>query len=311
MTTDDTFLLAGLFLLAAALYSSVGHAGASGYLAAMALVGMAPDGMRVTALALNVLVATIATVSYMRAGHFDWRTFYPFAVLSTPAAFVGGVIRLPPVIYKPAVGVILLIAAAELGRSAYQAAAAEAGNVRSAGVPIAPGVMVGGAIGLLSGLTGTGGGIFLSPVLLFTGWARTRLTSGVSAVFILVNSIAGLAGSTVTFAALPTGLPVWIAAALAGGLIGTQLGSPMASGRRIAPSARSGAGDCRGQAHPHLTLSGAEGLYDSSVSSGSAGLGFVSATAVLTQRPRRAKRRFELAPTSWLPLFCESRRAQP
>ncbi len=111
MITGDTLTLAGLFLLAAALYSSVGHAGASGYLAAMALVGMAPDGMRVTALALNVLVATIGTVSYMRAGHFDWRTFYPFAILSIPAAFVGGVIHLPPAIYKPAVGVILLVAA--------------------------------------------------------------------------------------------------------------------------------------------------------------------------------------------------------
>ncbi len=191
----------------------------------LALVGMAPEGMRVTALALNVLVATIGTVSYMRAGHFDWRTFYPFVILSIPAAFIGGVIHLPPEIYKPAVGVILLIAAAELGRSAHKVAVAEAGDGRSSGVPLAPGVMVGGAIGLLSGLTGTGGGIFLSPVLLFTGWARTRRTSGVSAVFILVNSIAGLAGTTITFAALPAGLPVWIVAVLVGGVIGTQLGS--------------------------------------------------------------------------------------
>jgi uncharacterized protein len=223
MITGDTLTLAGLFLLAAALYSSVGHAGASGYLAAMALVGMAPDGMRVTALALNVLVATIGTVSYMRAGHFDWRTFYPFAILSIPAAFIGGVIHLPPAIYKPAVGVILLIAAAELGRSAHKVAVAEAGDGRSSGVPLGPGVMVGGAIGLLSGLTGTGGGIFLSPVLLFTGWARR--TSGVSAVFVLVNSIAGLAGTTITFPALPSGLPVWIIAVLVGGVIGTHLGS--------------------------------------------------------------------------------------
>jgi uncharacterized membrane protein YfcA len=225
MITGDTLTLAGLFLLAAALYSSVGHAGASGYLAAMALVGMAPDGMRVTALALNVLVATIGMVSYMRAGHFDWRTFYPFAILSIPAAFVGGVIHLPPAIYKPVVGIILLVAAAELARSAHKVAVAEAGDGRASGVPLAPGIMVGGAIGFLSGLTGTGGGIFLSPVLLFTGWARTRRTSGISVVFILVNSIAGLAGTTVMFAALPTGLPVWIVAVLVGGVIGTQLGS--------------------------------------------------------------------------------------
>src|SRR6266849_5388367 len=185
MFAADALTLAALVLLAATLYSSVGHAGATGYLAAMALIGMAPASMRVTALSLNVLVAIIGSVSYMRAGHFDWRTFYPFAILSIPAAFVGGVIHLPPAIYKPAVGVILLIAAAELGRSAHKVAVAEVGDGRSSGVPLAPGIMVGGAIGFLSGLTGTGGGIFLSPVLLFTGWARTRRTSSVSAVFVL------------------------------------------------------------------------------------------------------------------------------
>src|SRR5947208_14639473 len=146
MLSMESFTLAALILLAAALYSSVGHAGASGYLAAMALVGMAPDGMRVTALALNVLVAMIRTVSYMRAGHFDWRTFYPFVILSIPAAFIGGVIHLPPQIYKPAVGVILLIAAAELGRSAHKVAVAEVGEGRSSGVPPGPGVLVGGSI---------------------------------------------------------------------------------------------------------------------------------------------------------------------
>jgi len=225
MITADTLILAGLVLAAAALYSSVGHAGASGYLAAMALVGMAPESMRITALTLNILVATISTVSYLRAGQFDWRTFYPFAILSIPAAFVGGLIHLPAAVYKPAVGIILLVAAVELTRSAHKAAEAEAGSGRASSVPLAGGLMIGGAIGLLSGLTGTGGGIFLSPVLLFTGWAPTRRTSGVSAVFIFVNSIAGLAGTSVGFAAIPTGLPVWMVAALAGGVIGTQLGS--------------------------------------------------------------------------------------
>src|SRR5713101_7968925 len=104
MFAADVLTLAALILVAATLYSSVGHAGASGYLASMALIGMAPDSMRVTALELNVLVAIIGSVSYMRAGHFDWRTFYPFAILSIPAAFIGGVIHLPPAIYKPAVG---------------------------------------------------------------------------------------------------------------------------------------------------------------------------------------------------------------
>ncbi len=224
MFAIDSLVLMALIFLAATLYSSVGHAGASGYLAAMALVGLTPDAMKPTALALNVLVAIIGSVSYIRAGHFDWRTFYPFAILSIPAAFVGGMIHLPAAVYKPAVGLILLIAAAHLVRSARQAMAAEVGRC-SAAVPLVPAMGVGAGIGLLSGLTGTGGGIFLSPVLLFTGWSGTRRTSGVSAAFILVNSLAGLAGTTITLTALPVGLPLWIVAALIGGLIGTQLGS--------------------------------------------------------------------------------------
>jgi len=108
-----------LILLAAVLYSSVGHAGASGYLASMALVGIAPESMKVTALVLNVLVAMLGSVRYIRAEHFDWRTFYPFVVLSVPAAFIGGVSHLPPNVYKPAIRVILLVAAVQLARSAH------------------------------------------------------------------------------------------------------------------------------------------------------------------------------------------------
>jgi uncharacterized membrane protein YfcA len=218
---EDTLGLTALIFLAAALYSSVGHAGASGYLAAMAFAGLAPETMRPTALALNVLVATIATVRYARAGHFDWRTFWPFALASVPFAFLGGSLRLPAHLYKAAVGVILLLAAAELVRSARRVPEAEGDGH----TPLAPALLVGAAIGLLSGLTGTGGGIFLSPVMLFAGWAGTRRTSGVSAAFILCNSVAGLAGAAVGWAALPDALPLWLGAAALGGLVGTQLGS--------------------------------------------------------------------------------------
>jgi uncharacterized protein len=168
MLSAESFSLAVLILLAATLYSSVGHAGASGYLAAMALVEIAPESMRVTALTLNVLVAVLGSIRYIRGGHFDWRTFYPFAVLSIPAAFVGGIIHLPPDLYKPAVGILLLIAAAQLVRSAHQVVEVEAA-ARTRHVPLGPSLATGGAIGLISGLTGTGGGIFLSPILLFTG----------------------------------------------------------------------------------------------------------------------------------------------
>jgi len=216
--TIESIALTVLIFLAAVLYSSVGHAGASGYLAAMALMGLAPETMRPTALALNILVATIATFRYARAGHFEWRTFYPFVLTSAPLAFLGGSLQLPSPVYRAAVGIILLIAALELVRSARR----EHDSNRHA--PIVPALFVGAVIGLLSGLTGTGGGIFLSPVLLFAGWAGTRPTLGISAAFILCNSVAGLAGATFSWAELPDSLPIWLVAAAIGGLLGTQLG---------------------------------------------------------------------------------------
>jgi uncharacterized membrane protein YfcA len=220
----EAWELAALVFLAAALYSSVGHAGASGYLAAMAIVGLAPETMRPTALALNILVATIATVRYARAGQFDRRTLWPFALASVPAAFLGGMLHLPTTLYRPLVGVILLLAALELVRSARRSAAREV-DVPQSDVPVVPALLIGAGIGLLSGLTGTGGGIFLSPVLLFLGWARTRKTSGVSAAFILLNSVAALAGTTFALSALPPAIPLWLLAATVGALLGTQLGT--------------------------------------------------------------------------------------
>src|SRR5688500_574943 len=220
----EAWELAALVFLAAALYSSVGHAGASGYLAAMAIVGLAPETMRPTALALNILVATIATARYARAGQFDGRTLWPFALASVPAAFLGGTLHLPTTLYRPLVGVILLLSALELVRSARRSVDWE-GDAPPSDVPVVPALGIGAGIGLLSGLTGTGGGIFLSPVLLFLGWARTRKTSGVSAAFILLNSVAALAGTTFAVSALPPAIPLWLLAATVGALLGTQLGT--------------------------------------------------------------------------------------
>ena len=230
---DSSLELTILIFVAAVLYSSVGHAGASGYLAAMAIVGLAPEAMKPTALALNILVAVIATVRYVRAGNFDWHTFYPFAIASVPFAFLGGVIHLPAAIYKPVVGVILLLAAFQMVRTARRAAEDDAVE-RWRQVPLIPALASGAAIGLLSGLTGTGGGIFLSPVLLVMGWAETRRTSGISAAFILLNSIAGLAGALSTLSALPPAVPLWLVAAAAGGLTGTWFGN----GRLATPTLR-------------------------------------------------------------------------
>jgi uncharacterized membrane protein YfcA len=209
--------VAAAFLAAAILYSSVGHAGASGYLAAMAFLGVPTPMMRPTALVLNLLVASIATVRFARAGFFSWPLFWPFALGSIPLAFIGGAITLPGHWYRTLVGLILWASAVRLIL-----------NLRigtGERPPTLVAVLCGAAIGLLAGLTGTGGGIFLSPLLLFMGWAETRETGGVAAAFILVNSAAGLAGNPASLGHLPDQLPLWAGAAVIGGLIGSELGS--------------------------------------------------------------------------------------
>lgn len=211
-------MLAAAFFLAAVLYASVGHAGASGYLAAMAFVGMPTPMMRPTALVLNLLVATIAAIRFGRAGFFSWRLFWPFALGSIPLAYLGGAVTLPGHWYRTLVGVVLWAAAVRLLLNLRMSA-----TVHAPTVPIA--VFCGAGIGLLAGLTGTGGGIFLSPLLLFMGWAATRETGGVSAAFILVNSLAGLAGNPGSLQHLPAQLGWWAGAAVLGGALGAELGS--------------------------------------------------------------------------------------
>src|SRR2546421_8130166 len=213
-------LVAILIFVVALLYSTVGHAGASGYLAAMALVGMTPLVMKPTALTLNIIVALIGTVRFYRAGFFSWRTFWPFAVASIPASFIGGSLTLPVSIYKSIVGVVLLFSAIRLFVSS-----GKADKQKTTLVPIWMALIIGAAIGLLSGLTGVGGGIFLSPVLLLMHWAKTKETSGVSVAFILVNSIAGLLGHVSAISFIPSQIIYWAPAALIGGWIGTELGT--------------------------------------------------------------------------------------
>ena len=205
-------------LLIAILYSSVGHGGASGYLAAMALLAVAPEITRPTALMLNVFVATIGTIQFYRAGHFSWRTFWPFAVTSIPFAFIGGMVMLPTTVYKIVLGVVLILAAVRL-----------AWNLKSDTETKEPSILIalgiGAVIGLLSGLVGVGGGIFLTPVLLLMSWSETKTAAGVSAMFILVNSIAALAGNYVQVIGLPSNVWIWVGAAVIGGIIGSTLGA--------------------------------------------------------------------------------------
>src|SRR6266850_3015422 len=215
-------LLAAGMLVAAFLYASVGHGGASAYIAAMAIAGVAPAEMRPIALQLNVLVSAIATLKFYRAGHFRWRLFWPFAVTSIPAAYLGGAITLPGTAYKVLVGSVLLYAAWQLWWSAR--AGDELRPTRE--VPLALAMAIGAGLGVLSGLTGVGGGIFLSPLLLLLGWAGTKQTSAVAAPFILVNSLAALAAGFVKSPAMPPDY-AWalMAAVLVGGWTGAEYGS--------------------------------------------------------------------------------------
>jgi len=220
MPVSETLVIAILFFAAAALYASVGHAGASAYLAVMGLYSFAPSVMKPTALALNILVALVATLKFYRAGLFSWRLFWPFAVVSVPAAFIGGATTLPADWYKVVVGIVLLSAAVWMFLSSLKPL-----KVALHSPPLWAALVAGLAIGFLSGLTGVGGGIFLSPLILYLGWAETRATSGIAAPFILVNSIAGLLGHFSSVAQLPPNIPIWGVAVVLGGWIGASYGS--------------------------------------------------------------------------------------
>jgi uncharacterized membrane protein YfcA len=223
MSFSETLGLSLAFLLTAAVYASVGQAGASGYLAAMGLAGLDPGVMKPTALALNVLVAGIGTFQFWRAGRFSWRSFYPFGVLGFPFSVVGGAVNLPAHLYYPIVGVILLLAAIQLARSAMGTAVTRKEPPHAP--PFLPALLTGAGIGFVSGMTGTGGGVFLAPIILLMNWVEVRRAAAVSAAYNLLNSVAALGGAYATLNQLPAPLPWWLAAVGVGGVIGTTLGS--------------------------------------------------------------------------------------
>jgi uncharacterized membrane protein YfcA len=216
-------LLAALLFAVAVLYSSVGHAGASGYIASMTLLGFAPDQVRPTALALNLLVGGIGLFRWWRGGHVRWRNVLPFVLASAPAAFFSAQIRLPKESWSLLLGIVLLVAAIGVFRNAARAESEDAAT-QGHKVPWLAGLVVGATIGVLSGLTGTGGAIFLTPLLLFAHWMPTREASGTSVAFVWINSLTGLAGLLHSGQSLPTMLPLWLGVVALGALLGTQLG---------------------------------------------------------------------------------------
>ena len=212
------FGLTALLFCAATLYSAVGHAGASGYLAAMALFGVSPAVMKPAALCLNILVSSMVTLRFARAGLLPWRQLWPFALGSVPLAFFGGTVQLTAHIYRPLLGCILVITAVRM-----LVAGDTKGDRNPQPPPLWLALATGAGIGLLAGLTGTGGGIFLSPLLLLAGWATTRQAAGLAAAFIWLNSVAGLAGTMATVGQIPADIVWWAAAVIAGGMVGSEL----------------------------------------------------------------------------------------
>jgi uncharacterized membrane protein YfcA len=228
MDFADIIYLSVFIFIAAAIYSSVGHGGASGYLAAMALFGLTPLVMKPTGLVLNVLVSGIAVFYFYRKGYFSWPIFIPLVLAAMPFAYIGGSVTLPNDLYKIITGLILLFGAYRLF---LQKEAISSQQLKS--MPTLFAVLAGAGIGFLSGLIGVGGGIFLSPLLIMMHWATTRQTAGISAAFILLNSVSGLLGHVASVKQLPDFIVFFAAAAVCGGLIGSRLGSRQASNEII------------------------------------------------------------------------------
>ena len=219
-----SFVFLGSIAAAAILYSSVGHGGASGYLAVMALYGLDPAIMKPAALTMNIFVTLLLLGRLSRAGHFNWQLFIPFIVASIPMAFVGGAITLHSSAYRIIVGLGLLVATWRM-----LVVVENDDQIHLPALWVA--LPVGGLLGFLSGLTGVGGGIFLSPLLLLFNWTNMRGSAAIAAGFILVNSIAGIAGYATTTQQWPDGIPLLVAASLAGAIIGSEL-----CVRRLAPN---------------------------------------------------------------------------
>ena len=216
---ENIYLFYGLLFLIAFLYASVGHGGASGYLALMAIYGIAPEVMKPTALLLNLFVSLTAFIQFYRGKHFIFKIFLPLALASVPLAFIGGSIALDAVIYKKTLGVLLLIPVIRF----LFFANTPADKLKQPNIALS--VFIGAAIGFLSGLIGIGGGIILSPILLFLKWTDQKQTAAISALFIFVNSLSGLAGQITKGIQFNSNMIWYVAIAFIGGLFGAYFGA--------------------------------------------------------------------------------------
>lgn len=216
---DGLILFYGLLFVVAFLYASVGHGGASGYLALMAIYGFAPEVMKPTALLLNLFVSLMAFLQFYRGRHFNWKIFLPLALASIPLAYIGGTMGLESSLYKKILGFLLLFPVARF----FFVRQEEDPDIKPSNV--AGSVAIGAGIGFLSGLIGIGGGIILSPILLLLKWADQKQTAAISALFIFVNSLSGLTGQVSKGIQFSPEMVGMVLVAFAGGCIGAWLGS--------------------------------------------------------------------------------------
>ena len=218
MFEAQTLLIAGCLFLGAILYTSVGHAGASAYIAVMTLFDLPPAVIKPTALTLNIFVSSYTSLRYIKSKLFNKSLLLYLSLGSVPAAYIGGRINLPSNVYKPVIGLLLLLSGVRFLVQALQSEKAH----RDVNKALA--IFIGTCVGLLSGITGTGGGIFLSPLIIWLGWVGVKQASGTAAAFIFVNSVAGLLGNVQSTSSLPSELLVFVVAVLLGALIGTRFG---------------------------------------------------------------------------------------
>jgi uncharacterized membrane protein YfcA len=216
---DHLMLFYGILFVIAFLYASVGHGGASGYLALMAIFSFAPEVMKPTALLLNLFVSLTSFIQFYRGGHFKWKIFIPLALASVPMAFAGGLLSIDSLIYKKILGLLLLIPVARF----FFFPNVPDSELKQSGIGLS--LLIGALIGFLSGLIGIGGGILLSPVILLLRWTNQKQTAAISAMFIFVNSVAGLAGQLTKGISFSAGMLSYVAVALVAGLIGAYAGS--------------------------------------------------------------------------------------